>query len=127
MGITTTTSDQQCYCQHASPCQAYISAETLELKQSFKGQVTARIHGKRHPSAIIYDLRNDVPEADVISVTRNFKHVVWEGDFRISFKLRGRKHNFSHWVLESPVRLLRQLKALKRLIGPPLGSRNSST
>ncbi|GBL75331.1 hypothetical protein AVEN_194542-2-1, partial [Araneus ventricosus] len=72
----------------------------LDKGNSTKGKFSHRMPGKRHPSIILYDLPNTITDQKVQEALRTYTE---DGEnLRIRFKLKGRKPDTSHWVMEAP-------------------------
>ncbi|GBN61260.1 hypothetical protein AVEN_94210-1 [Araneus ventricosus] len=81
---------------------------TLDGDNSAKEKVSHRMPGKRHPSIILYDLPNTITDQEVQETLRTYTE---DGEnLRTPFKLKGRKPDASHWVMEAPRQHFLQLK-----------------
>ncbi|GBM81245.1 hypothetical protein AVEN_236448-1 [Araneus ventricosus] len=69
---------------------------------------------KRHPSAILYNVRKNVTEEEVQEALAVLTES--EDKLKIRFKFRGRKEDTLIWVLETPDPALKKLKARKFLV-----------
>ncbi|GBN98258.1 hypothetical protein AVEN_43837-1 [Araneus ventricosus] len=69
--------------------------------------------GKRHPSIILYDLPNTITDQEVQEALRTYTE---DGEnLRTRFKLKGRKPDTSHWVMEAPRQHFLQLKRFRKI------------
>ncbi|GBO12448.1 hypothetical protein AVEN_160632-1 [Araneus ventricosus] len=69
--------------------------------------------GKRHPSIIIYDLPNTITDQEVQEALRTYTEDA--ENIRTRFKLKGRKPDTSHWVMEAPRQHFLQLKRFRKI------------
>ncbi|GBM23154.1 hypothetical protein AVEN_147072-1 [Araneus ventricosus] len=85
----------------------------LDGDNSAKEKVSYRMPGKRHPSIIIYDLPNTITDQEVQEALRTYTE---DGEnLRTRFKLKGRKPDTSHWVMEAPRQHFLQLKRFRKI------------
>ncbi|GBN07815.1 hypothetical protein AVEN_208377-1 [Araneus ventricosus] len=96
-------------CDSVKDIQSIISR--LDGDNSAKEKVSHRMPGKRHPSIIIYDLPNTITDQEVQEALRTYTE---DGEnLRTRFKLKGRKPDTSHWVMEAPHKHFLQLKRFR--------------
>ncbi|GBO01015.1 hypothetical protein AVEN_151531-1 [Araneus ventricosus] len=87
--------------------------ETILSNDILKKNISLRLPGKRYPSLIIYDLTNDTTNEDVQIALKAYSN--WGEDLRLRFKMRGRKEETSHWVLEAPCEAFFNLRRLRKI------------
>ncbi|GBM62872.1 hypothetical protein AVEN_38402-1 [Araneus ventricosus] len=85
----------------------------LDEDNSTKEKVSHRMPGKRHPSIILYDLPNSITDQEVQVALRTYAE---DGEnLRLRLKLKSRKPDTSHWVLEAPGKQFLQLKRFRKI------------
>ncbi|GBM90733.1 hypothetical protein AVEN_197240-1 [Araneus ventricosus] len=98
-------------CDSVKDIQSIISR--LDGDNSAKEKVSHRMPGKRHPSIILYDLPNTITDQEVQEALRTYTE---DGEnLRTRFKLKGRKPDTSHWVMEAPRQHFLQLKRFRKI------------
>ncbi|GBN99318.1 hypothetical protein AVEN_184966-1 [Araneus ventricosus] len=98
-------------CDSVKDIQSIISR--LDGDNSAKEKVSHRMPGKRHPSIIIYDLPNTITDQEVQEALRTYTE---DGEnLRTRLKLKGRKPDTSHWVMEAPRQHFLQLKRFRKI------------
>ncbi|GBL72985.1 hypothetical protein AVEN_128159-1 [Araneus ventricosus] len=98
-------------CDSVKDIQSIISG--LDGDNSAKAKVSHRMPGKRHPSIILYDLPNTITDQEVQQALRTYTE---DGEnLRIRFKLKGRKPDTSHWVMEAPCKQSLQLERFRKI------------
>ncbi|GBL73599.1 Tyrosine-protein phosphatase 69D [Araneus ventricosus] len=98
-------------CDSVTDIQSIISR--LDGDNSAKEKVSHRMPGKRHPSIILYDLPNSITDQEVQEALRTYTEDA--ENLRTRFKLKGRKPDTSHWVMEAPCKQFLQLKRFRKI------------
>ncbi|GBN96433.1 hypothetical protein AVEN_63122-1 [Araneus ventricosus] len=74
--------------------------DRIQKSDTLKDKITSRLPAKRHPSIIIYDIPNDTTDEEIQASLKANTGI--EKDLKLRFKLRGRKQETSHWIMEAP-------------------------
>ncbi|GBN02572.1 hypothetical protein AVEN_89534-1 [Araneus ventricosus] len=74
--------------------------DRIQKSDTLKDKIASRLPAKRHPSIIIYDIPNDTTDEEIQASLKANTGI--EKDLKLRFKLRGRKQETSHWIMEAP-------------------------
>ncbi|GBM80367.1 hypothetical protein AVEN_3889-1, partial [Araneus ventricosus] len=74
--------------------------EELQNIHSIKTKVSPILPAVKHPSAILYNIPNNVNEEEIQKELKTVTHQ--ESNLKVRFKFKGRDENSTNWVFETP-------------------------
>lgn len=87
--------------------------EELQNIPSIQTKVSSILPAVKHPSAILYNIPNNVKEEEIQKELKTVTHQ--ESNLKVRFKFKGRDENSTNWVFETPGEALKLLKKTKKL------------